>query len=103
MYAEGGPMIYIALAVLAALQIADLWTTSRFKRGSEQEANPLMKMLWERFGFGAIVAGKLAVTGAVAAYALSYPAEPFAMAVVVVTVFLMIWVVGNNLMLLSRG
>lgn len=77
-------MIYAALAVLIALQAIDLWTTSKFRRGHEQEANPVARWVWGRFGFGAVVAVKVGLTAAAVAYVLHYPDEPFAWGVLAI-------------------
>ena len=89
---------YLALTLFVVLQALDLWTTSRFPRGSAQEANPLMRRLWERFGFKSLVIGKVVVTGAFVGYALVLGPSALTWGLLIVVLFAAAWVVGNNLM-----
>lgn len=95
-------MLYAALAVLAILQALDLWTTSRFPTGYNQEANPVMKWIWKKFGFAALVVGKIVVTGGVTAYALTYPTEPFMWGILALCIVIMGLVVRHNLRLARK-
>lgn len=95
-------MIYAALTLLIVLQAIDLWTTSKFRRGSEQEANPFARWIWRRFGFGAIIAGKVAITVAVAAFVIAYPDEPVSGVVLAIGLLAVGWVAASNIRAMRR-
>jgi len=91
-------MIYLGLAILALLQIADLWTTARFLKLGGREANPIGRWLFDKTGWVGPIASKLAVTVGVSAYVLSWPQFWF---VLIPCIFLMAWVVIGNLDLIG--
>lgn len=91
-------MIYALLALLAVLQVADLWTTYRFLKLGGREANPIGRWLFDKVGWPGVIAAKLAVTVGVSAYVLNWPQFWF---VLVPAIFLMVWVVVGNLDLIA--
>lgn len=96
-------MIIAFLFILGLLQIADLVTTFIFLQRNDGigETNPLMKWLIDKTGFMGPVIGKVLVTGSVAAYTLLLPVTGLTYGLLIITIFLMIWVVINNLMALD--
>lgn len=91
------PALYIGIAVLVLLQIADLWTTSRFDDGPDDEANPVGRWAWRRFGFWSLIVGKVVVTAGVIAYTFAFPVTWVTGVVLVVGIFMMAFVVISNL------
>lgn len=91
-------MIHALLALLAALQIADLWTTRQFLKLGGREANPIGRWLFDKTGWIGPIALKLAVTLGTAAYVLHWPQFWF---VLIPCIFLMVWVVVGNLDLIA--
>lgn len=65
-------MIWVILAVFAALQAADYWTTDRILRQGGNELNPVLRWFFERFGRRpALLAGKLVAVAAAGWLAMS--------------------------------
>jgi len=65
---------YSLLALLAALQVADVWTTRRILLAGGKEMNPVVRWLIGRFGLlPALLMSKAAVLALAAAFLLPYP------------------------------
>lgn len=92
-------MMFALLALFAALQLIDLWTTLRaFDRNpAAYEANPALRWLMRRLGpLPALVGVKLAVGGVMAWMGLTYPRETLALVIVGASCAAYVAVVVNN-------
>lgn len=70
-------MTYALIALLVALQLADIWTTYRFlKLGTAKEGNPIARKLFALIGFWPTCLLKLVLTVPMAAALLIYPGNP---------------------------
>lgn len=87
-------ILYVGIALLTALQIADLWTTWRILKSGGTERNPAARFLFDKIGWTGVVALKLLVTGGASAFTLAFPAF---WPVLALAIMLMVWTVGGNL------
>lgn len=89
-------MIYFALvAVLAALQVADVWSTNRALRAGAREGNPLIAWLMARLG-RAWWLGKAAMAAAFLVPLWIVGPQPATWVALAILIPAYGWVVRNN-------
>lgn len=94
-------LYHVVLAVLALLQLADIYTTNRVIANGGHESNPALAWIMERLG-GAWWIAKLGVAGTAVYILYRMGSQPVAVLGAIVAVGAYAWVVRHNWQVIRR-